>query len=295
MRIQFASCSDYTEYHPDDAILAAELESRGHECELVQWRSHTPQSGDCILIRTTWDYYANFAEFSAWLDAIDAAGAKVLNSTEIIRWNADKQYLIDLDTHGHDVISTAVLDNVGQLHGVVLSCGTEECVVKPTRSANAFQTLRFPAQEIEEAQNVAQSIIDTGALPMVQPFLPEVTSEGEWSLIGFGGEYSHAVLKTPKAGDFRVQHDYGGTVSAQEPPPQAMAAAQRLFDSLKLPYMRVDGVVHWGQFLLMELELIEPELFLRFAPGSEARFADELERAFNGEEYGAPLRRNPDC
>jgi glutathione synthase/RimK-type ligase-like ATP-grasp enzyme len=117
---------------------------------------------------------------------------------------------------------------------------------------------------------------------MVQPFLPEI-QEGEWSLVFLGGEYSHAVVKRPADGDFRVQHDFGGTVERREPEGSLIEDARNVLRAAAkatktaigdILYARVDGIVRDGGLLLMELEVIEPVLFFSHAPGAAARMAE---------------------
>jgi glutathione synthase/RimK-type ligase-like ATP-grasp enzyme len=149
--------------------------------------------------------------------------------------------------------------------------------VKPTVSANASQTYLFSANEARRVMTSLRSKSDHDAY-LVQPYLSEIETDGEWSLMFFGGEYSHSVRKLPKAGDFRVQSGHGGRSEPMVPSQLILDAAHRAVN-LGVPtsmYARVDGVVHDGQFLVMELEVIEPELFFRADPQAAGRFADRL-------------------
>jgi glutathione synthase/RimK-type ligase-like ATP-grasp enzyme len=152
-------------------------------------------------------------------------------------------------------------------------------VVKPAISATAFMTFQTSPAQAEADQNKLDAILkNSGAL--VQEFMPEIIMHGEWSLVFFAGEYSHAVVKQPQAGDFRVQTDFGGSYRAAIAPPEFIAQAQallRLVDQ-HLLYARVDGIEREGQFILMELELIEPSLFLRADAAAPARFAQAIEK-----------------
>jgi glutathione synthase/RimK-type ligase-like ATP-grasp enzyme len=141
---------------------------------------------------------------------------------------------------------------------------------------------RGSAREADE--RAAEQLRETSLL--VQPFIAEVATEGEWSLLFFGGRFSHAVLKRPKPGDFRMQGDHGGSAEAASPPPRLVAAAKRALSRILSPwlYARVDGVESGGQFLLMELEMIEPYLFLGHAPHAAETFAETI--------LGLPGRRS---
>jgi glutathione synthase/RimK-type ligase-like ATP-grasp enzyme len=154
----------------------------------------------------------------------------------------------------------------------------QEIVVKPTQSAGAWRTLRINRDnavdhEAELGEWRAKQTF------LAQAFMPEIVSEGEWSLVFFDGEYSHSLLKRAKHGDFRVQSDHGGTVEAQTATLAMQDQAQSILRSLKaMPlYARVDGVIRDGQFMLMELELIEPELFLEVDTRAAARFASAIQ------------------
>jgi glutathione synthase/RimK-type ligase-like ATP-grasp enzyme len=118
---------------------------------------------------------------------------------------------------------------------------------------------------------------------MVQPFLTELARNGEWSLMFIGGEYSHAVVKRPRAGDFRVQHEHGGTAEARTPPPHVVGTAAGILGRVNGPllYARIDGVEIDGRFVLVELELLEPSLFLGADPNAAERFAEAICRALS--------------
>jgi glutathione synthase/RimK-type ligase-like ATP-grasp enzyme len=141
--------------------------------------------------------------------------------------------------------------------------------------------VRFDAADLASHLALASEILSGGTL-LIQPYLPEIESHGEWSLIFFDGELSHAVKKKPKAGDFRVQDDFGGTVTPETPPAFVVDGARRVLEAAgeEFLYARVDGVVSesLGGFLVNELEVVEPELFLRFDAGAPERFAAAIEK-----------------
>ncbi len=283
LKLAIATSREHAAGHPDDASLFAALSSHGIAPVLRVWDDPTVNwaDHDAVLVRTIWDYYKHHARYLAWLSRLETAGVPVFNPIAVLRWNADKRYLIDLERLGLSIIPTRVLAPE-DLTAIVPTLGWDDVVVKPAVSAGAWHTLRG---RVDDPAFLARF----GELPrdatfLVQPFVPEITSEGEWSFLFFGGEFSHAVLKQPRGGDFRVQEKHGGSFGAATPPDALIAdahAALARLDALSLPrlaYARVDGVARAGRLMIMELELIEPQLFLAQDAGAGARFARHLAR-----------------
>jgi hypothetical protein len=155
--------------------------------------------------------------------------------------------------------------------------GWSKAVIKPRVSATAHRAMLVSVEDSDDAQALLDELVgDSGGL--VQQFIDTVQTRGEWSLLFFAAKFSHAVIKTPKAGDFRVQHDFGGSEQRAEPPDFVLQAARRVISAVEgVPlYARVDGVECDGQFLLMELELIEPALFLEMSPTAPDGFASAI-------------------
>ncbi len=227
--------------------------------------------------RSTWDYFHRFAEFSAWLERA-AAATRLLNDAAIVRWNIDKRYLLDLERAGVAIVPTELLPVGGRLDlaGRLAASARSGLIVKPAVSGAARETHRVTAANVATLTPHLGQLLAREAL-LVQPFRPEIAGGGELSLIVLGGCFSHAVRKRPKPGDFRVQDDHGGTVSAHAATPAEIAFALRAVAAAPAPplYARVDLIEHAGRLELMELELIEPELFFRFRPEA----ADELAAA----------------
>jgi glutathione synthase/RimK-type ligase-like ATP-grasp enzyme len=268
----------------DDRLLANALSTRGAIVRGVPWSDTSAEwnSYDAVVVRSCWDYFMRADEFHAWLDRLERDGAYVMNDVSTLRWNADKTYLRDLAARGVSIIPTWWLHpgntpSLGELRRVT---GWSELVVKPTVSGGAHRTWRAtPKAEVEDDSRLATMIQD-GAV-MVQPLLDEIEREGEWSLVFFAGRYSHSVLKRPRTGDFRVQREHGGSLEPAAPSREMIVAAERVLASLPVGgepplYARVDGCVVDGELLLMELELLEPELFLRCASEAPGRLADAV-------------------
>jgi hypothetical protein len=229
-----------------------------------------------VVIRSCWDYHERVSEFRAWTRRMQEEGVALQNSAAVVTWNMDKHYLAELAAQGIPTVPTIWLKWRASvsLAAVLATEGWTRAVVKPTISASTWAT------DVERAagdQAALDALLRTGDV-MVQKFMPQIETEGEWSLMFFGKVYSHAVLKTPAAGEFRIQSEYGGSTLARVPSPMVIAQAEKIVRAVAEPllYARVDGVVANGEFVLMELELIEPFLFLGTAPGSAERFADAI-------------------
>jgi glutathione synthase/RimK-type ligase-like ATP-grasp enzyme len=272
-RIALATSAEHAELHPHERPLLDALRAAGLDPVVEVWTdpSVTWSAYDAVLLRTVWDYFLRYDEFTEWLALLDKSGVPVLNDSGQVRWNSDKQYLLELRERGVSIVPSQVAAGAC-LREVVAGLTGQEIVVKPTVSGNALHTVRGVAgsAELEQALTELPEIVY-----LVQPFLPEIQSAGEWSLLFFNGEFSHAVVKTPAADDYRVQEFYGGQVTLTDPPPAVLdSAAAALAASGPTPtYARVDGVVVNDRFLLMEIELIEPYLFLPQSPDAAGKLA----------------------
>lgn len=277
-RLALATSALVPGIHSDDAHFAACLRARGVEPVACVWNDPAVDWAgfDAVLVRTTWDYFQHYAAFLQWLDRLPVP---LINDRALVRWNSDKRYLLDLAGQGVDIIPTR-LAAAAELPACTRAMAGQELIVKPTVSGTAWHTVRGHAGEA--AFEAALAALPQGFSYLVQPFLAEVLDQGEWSLLFFGGHYSHAVIKRPAAGDFRVQGEFGGTSQLAEPPAHVLASARRALDATAalghadVAYARVDGVVADGRFRLMELEMIEPYLHLGVRPDAAERFAAQV-------------------
>ncbi|MDD5304123.1 MAG: hypothetical protein PHS14_13565 [Elusimicrobia bacterium] len=278
LRVALVTCSSIRELTDDDRPLLAELWNLGLEAEpavwddpSVDWRSY-----DAAVIRSAWDYHLSPSAFFAWLSRLEALGLPLWNPAPVVRANADKSYLKELEAAGVTIAPTLWVEPGGRpdLDELLAARGWDDAVVKPVVSAGAFRTSRVKRGGPAGQAALDSALARSGA--MVQPFLPEIAAEGEWSFVFLGGEFSHAVLKVPRAGDFRVQEAHGGRAARREPPPGLIIQARDALIAGPRPclYARVDGVRRGGDFLLMEVELTEPSLYLSLAPGAARRFAE---------------------
>lgn len=278
-RCAFLTTEDLSEFVTYDHLAVPPLAARGWEVEAVPWRAGADWgSYDLVVIRTPWDYQDDPDAFLAVLADVDAA-TRLENGLAVVRWNLDKGYLADLEEAGVPIVPSLrreglTADGLAELFG---DLEADEIVVKPTVSANADGTFRLRRDRPESWPAALAALAHRPLL--AQPFVAAVVDEGEYSLFTFGGRFSHAILKTPAAGDFRVQEEHGGRIRAVAPPPEMVATTDRALTATtgllatSLLYARTDLVRHAGAWVVMELELIEPSLYFPFGDGAAERFA----------------------
>jgi glutathione synthase/RimK-type ligase-like ATP-grasp enzyme len=283
-RVALVTSEAFADLYEDDRLLGPALEDMGIASTPAVWSDGSIDwtSFDALIMRSPWDYFERVAEFRAWLDARIAEDAVLLNPRGILEWNFDKGYLQDLARAGVAVVPTlgVARGEPADIAALARARGWNEIVVKPTIAGGGYRILRFRLEEIDRyAADIARTLEDRGVL--VQPFLPEIQSGGELSLLFFDGVFSHAVCKRPKAGDYRVQFQFGGTHENVTVSQALVAQARRCIEHAPAAtvYARVDGVVRDGSFLLMELEIFEPLMFLSRHPEAPARFARAIARA----------------
>jgi hypothetical protein len=281
LTIGIATCAKVPDLTPDDRLLVDELLRRGVDARAVAWDDPSVPwtTFDSVVIRSCWDYQLRIEPFLAWLAALEEAGVPLWNPAGLVRWNHHKGYLQDLERSGVAIVPTVFLERGAgvSLSGLLAERGWTEAVIKPAVSASAYRTSRVSLENAAPAQEALDALLADGDV-LVQRFLPEIASLGEWSLIFFAGTFSHALVKRPGTGDFRVQVELGGSAVRQDPPSGFLEQAQALARRIPEPwlYARLDGVDLDGVFTLMELELIEPFLFLADDPPAAARLADAL-------------------
>jgi hypothetical protein len=281
-RVALVTSEAYRNLYEDDLLLVTALDEIGIDSVPAVWSDAGVDwlAFDALVVRSPWDYFERLAEFRAWLDARIASGVRMCNSAEILDWNFDKRYLQDVAAAGVSLVPTIVVPRGEHPDVVALARarGWDEIVVKPTISGGAYCTHRFRLEDAGKYRDVmARVLLDRGLL--IQPFLPEILSAGELSLLFFDGVYSHAVCKRPREGEYRVQFQYGGTNETVEVRDEWIAGARACIAAApSLPvYARVDGVIRAGELLLMELEVFEPVMFLARHPDAPGRFARAIQ------------------
>ena len=258
-------------------VEAKALSDAGAEVVPVAWTKPGSLSGfDLILPLVAWGYHYDYERWLAFLDRAEAERLPVVNPPALLRWNGDKSYLMELADRGVPTVPTMAVEHCcdEDLEEARRRFEAEWLVVKPPVSASATGTFRIGPIDTLPAQTRGRAMI-------VQPLIEEIATEGEFSLMLFDGEHSHAVVKRPKSGDFRVQEHLGGTTVPSPAPPGGIALARAALAAApaRATYARVDMVPNAsGDLMIMELELIEPALFLDSAPESGAAFARSILR-----------------
>ncbi len=265
-------------YVADDHLAIGPLAALGWKVDTISWRDRTIDWNEyeAVILRTTWDYQRAPDEFISVLETIERSSARLENPLDIVRWNLNKAYLREMLERGCPIVPTIwnpsyTLENFREWQK---EFGSAELIVKPVISATAEHTYRLTSFDPALAKTFASREF------MIQPFMPAIVTEGEYSLFYFGGKFSHGINKAPKTSDFRVQEEHGGLITAVEPDSKLLAAGEKALGLIgqELLYARVDLVRDAAdEFALMELELIEPALYLRMDAGSPERFATMID------------------
>lgn len=259
------------------AEYAGVLEAAGLQVGHAPWTGPLPEA-DAYCPLLSWGYHLHYERWRTFLDGLEASltGERLINPIATCRWNDDKAYLLELAERGAPTPPTVALEHATAqaVELAIEGFGVEAVVVKPRVSGGAHQTVRVRRGEAVEGGPEGSAL--------VQPYLPAVSGEGEWSLFRFGDRWGHVITKTAAEGDFRVQPQFGGRVEAREPPSAVLRAAEAVLGACPhaFTYGRVDLLSDGnGGYLLMELERIEPFLFLEQAADGGAAFAAAMKGA----------------
>jgi glutathione synthase/RimK-type ligase-like ATP-grasp enzyme len=282
MRVALLSIEDLSDFVADDELLVEPLRGLGHEAEFVPWQAAVEwQDYGGVVIRTTWDYQNHLPEFLSVLQQIETQ-TRLANPLEIVQWNADKKiYLQDIEKRGGKIVPTIWGDSKidsRQIQAWFEQLQTDEMVIKPTIGANAQYAFRLKRGAVDAGE--LGKVFEKRSY-MVQPFMRGIVEEGEFSLFYFNGEYSHTILKTPKTGDFRVQEEHGGIIQATKPAANLLATGAKIMQYISPTplYARADFVrTDDGEFAVVELELIEPSMYLREAAHAPRMFAEAIDK-----------------
>lgn len=275
-RIALLTYKDEPELVDAQKLLPGAFANSGIEAVAAPWDGDVDWTKfSTLILRACWNYHLKRDEFIGWLGEQAGNGKNIWNPLETIKWNTDKHYLLDLEAKGVKIIPTVILEpgDTTKLSEILTVKGWNEAVVKPTIGASAFEVKRFNNETASDIQNQ----LDITQPWIIQKFCPQINTEGEYSIIFFGREYSHSAIKNPKTDDFRTQPGFGGTEHTINPDPEIINQAKRAIDVVdgKLLYARVDGVIlEDGNFHLMELELTEPYLFLDSGANAPQNFVD---------------------
>jgi glutathione synthase/RimK-type ligase-like ATP-grasp enzyme len=280
MKIALLTIENLDGYTTDDELIIEPLNKLGYQVEFVPWRQTTVSwsAFDAAIIRSTWDYHKSPTEFRQTLKNIESQ-TRLANSFQTVEWNLDKIYLRDLEEKGALIVPTiwsnGIIDAI-KIEDWYKQLHSSEIVIKPTISASSLDTFRVKSNEIDVSS--LKNTFENRSC-MIQSFMRGIVEEGEFSLFFFGGNYSHAILKSPKEADFRVQPEYGGRTQAIKPTKKLLTTAENVlgFVSPMPLYARIDFVRNENDdFVLMELELIEPALYFDKDGQAAQRFAEAV-------------------
>jgi glutathione synthase/RimK-type ligase-like ATP-grasp enzyme len=273
MKVAVVTSKNAAGMSEDDPILLAALERAGHQAHLWSWDDPEADwsSVDVALVRSTWDYFERPDEFVAWLEATRSQ-VRFINDVETLIWNLDKRYLIELAEAGLPVVPSE-LATLSELDDAIKRVWDDRAsaIVKPVISGGSWG--------LHHRQVGSKLKPDPAQGPwLVQPFAKSIMKEGELSVIILGGEISHGIRKLPKDGDIRVQREFGGREMVERPSPEAARLAMDVLAACpgECLYARADIVERDGRLELMEMELLEPELFFVKVPEAADRLAKLL-------------------
>ena len=287
-RIAFLTLGERGDFVIDDDLAIAPLAARGIAVETIPWNDPDADWARyaLVVVRSTWDYQHHAGEFLATLEQIEGV-TRLCNSAAIARWNMRKTYLRELAARGVPTVPTIWRDGLarGGLLTLFDELGADEAVIKPVMSGNAEGAYRLDRERVlDQGDEIERYYADRPL--MLQPFQQAILTEGEFSLFYLNGEYSHCILKVPKPGEYRVQEEHGGEMrGVSDPDDDLLGAGAAAMAAIGVPllYARADFVrCDDGEFRVMELELVEPALYLRMDPGAPVRFADAIVERLTG-------------
>lgn len=287
MDVGLVTCGAMPGLHADDRHLLNALRRAGISAEPVVWEDpHQDWAAFRLLvIRSAWDYCWRRDEFLRWA-ARAAAAAPMWNSRRLVDWNTHKRYLTDLAGRGVPTVPTEVLP-AGTTVDIAREAGARgwtDVVLKAAVAQSGRYAMRAKAADWSAAQRHVDRLLPHEDM-LLQPFVRSVPEAGELSLVFIDGEFTHAVHKQAAPGDFRVHDDHGGSVTLGEPSKAHLEVARRALAATGEPtlYARVDLVLDdRGAPMVMEYEVVEPELFFRFSADSVTRFVAGVERRLGG-------------
>jgi len=275
--ILIATSREYPEPTPSIRLLIDALAARGKKAELRIWTDtpvETFAAADLVLPICCWDYHADPSRFARWIDDLEARNARLVNSAAVLRWNLRKTYLLQMAKDGLPVPATLHLPipSAEAVEAAMRQRKWATAILKPVSGQSGFGVTKL------DLASRAEWTLDGRGESLLQEFQADIGAVGESTLTFFGGTFSHAVRRNLKPGEWRANLQFGATYEAFDPSSDTIDAAQRYLTQAPEPpaYARVDGLVRPDGFMLMELELIEPYLYLEFSPGSADRFAEAL-------------------
>jgi glutathione synthase/RimK-type ligase-like ATP-grasp enzyme len=278
MKIILASCAGRTDAVSADAPLVAALQARDVQVEIRHWNDTSVlwHRYDAIVIRTTWDWYVDVAAFTGWLDRVQVR-TQLLNPPQTLAWGLDKRFLLDLAASNVAVVPTLALSvpDAARVARWAAHHGYDELILKPSLSAGSIGVVRTQVSDIETT--LLQDWPQQG-VRLVQPYLRTIETDGELSIVFIDGKLSHGICKTPKVGEFRIQSEYGGKNTLIDPDAAAQAVVNAAIAAIPgYPvFVRIDMLHDGSSYRVIEVEVIEPDLYFSVAPQAADRLAQAL-------------------
>ena len=274
---------DLSNFECYDNLIINPLKDIGWDADFVPWESKYISWNDyqAVIIRSTWNYQNKWEKFCEVLNEINKSKAFLYNSLNIVKWNIDKKYLKYFESKGLSIIPSKWFKhfNLDEIMILFPYFDSEKLIIKPTISANADHTYVLDHNLMDDKLYTLNDVFNKKQF-IIQPFINEIKTEGEYSMMFFGNILSHVILKTPKKNDFRVQEEHGGEINiVQNPELELINFGQKILEALPEPclFSRIDVIRYKHQFVLMEVELIEPSLYFNMDHNSPLKFA----KAFN--------------
>ena len=269
----------------EESLIVSELKRLNISCSRVAWDIDDDLSNfDFFIFRTTWNYFEKLDQFVLFLNKHKARGVTMINSFEHILWNLDKKYLLELRSKGINIPKSQLIKKQSNcnLLNIMTKNNWENVVIKPCVSAAAWNTYKVSLNLVSQFEGLFKDLLCAHDM-LVQDYQKNIESIGEISIVIIDGVYLHAVKKIAKAGDFRVQDDFGGTVHKYSPSKNEIDFALSVVGAIEtLPiYARVDIILDNSMGLaLSEVELIEPELWFRECPQSAVALAKAIKKRY---------------
>jgi glutathione synthase/RimK-type ligase-like ATP-grasp enzyme len=283
-KIGFITSSEDPNLSRDDQLAIEPLKSLGYEVFPLVWDDSGSDlsSYDAFVFRSCWNYHTHFQSFLKWVEILRAQQKPILNSLDVSIWNLNKVYLLELQKKGVSIPKTEWIK-----HGSLFDSDDvktkmdffegRQIVIRPAVSLNGHDTYLVSAKDENKLKEIWRSMPLQRDI-IVQEFIPEIRSSGETSLIFFNGEFSHAIKKIPASDEFRIHVEYGGLQTAVVPSPQLIAEAKEILNLVDsaLLFARVDVIERSQKAVLIELEIVDPMLFLGYSVGAPDRFAKAI-------------------
>lgn len=275
--VGFVTCAQFPHLTNSDTLVLAPLKKRGIEVNPIIWSSPpaTLNQFDAIIMRSAWDYHTQYEKFTSFLHTLKNSTVPIYNPIDTMLWNSNKSYLLNLASQGVPIVPTIKIHSIDEADWQKIT-QWPEIIIKPAVGASAFGITKLSSNNKNEVHKTIATLLKAGDV-IIQPFMKEIY-DGEISFIFFNKQFSHAVLKKPTLQDFRTQRFFGASITRIYPSVHLIHQARDIIYTIKDPllYARLDAIVVHNNLQLMELELIEPHLFLEDVPKKAIMFADAI-------------------